>query len=67
MLLWIFVMWTGLSVACALIVGKFVASVNGRWSNEEFHSCLKNPIGQMEIPFTMSSEPRQMAPQASAR
>ncbi|MGD0659872.1 MAG: hypothetical protein ABSD38_17575 [Syntrophorhabdales bacterium] len=67
MLLWILTMWVGFSVACALVVGKCIASVDGRWSGEEVHSCLKNPSGQMEIPFTMAHEPRRMALEAQAR
>ena len=64
MLLWILIMWVGFSVACALVVGRFIASGDGRYLGEEGDRCLKNPSGQMEIPFTMDAEPRPMAAQA---
>ncbi|HUJ89003.1 MAG TPA: hypothetical protein VLX12_02320 [Syntrophorhabdales bacterium] len=67
MLLWILIMWVGFSVACGLVVGKFIASVERKWSREEVHQCLENPSGPMEIPFTLSAEPRQMAVEAAAR
>jgi hypothetical protein len=67
MLLLILMVWTGLSVACALAVGRFFASLDRRWLSEELHSGAKNPSVEVEIPYTMSAEPRQMAVQASTR
>ena len=67
MLFWIPIMWPGLSVACALVVGKLIASVDRGWSSEELKSCLQNPSVDVAVSYTMSVEPRQMSAQASAR
>ena len=67
MLFWILIMQPGLSVACALVVGKLIASVDKGWPSQELKSCPQNPSVDVAVSDTMSVEPRQMAVQALAR
>ena len=60
-------MWPGLSVVCALVVGKLIASVDKGWSSEELKICPQNPSVDVAVSYTTPVEPRQMSAQAPAR
>ena len=66
MVLWILLMWIGLSIISALTVGKFIASVNRRGQVADTPWCLENPSGLMEDPYTNQVESGELANQAVA-
>lgn len=48
--LWILITWTGVFIACALVTGKFIASVDRKWLSEELRSCRENPSVRGKFP-----------------